>query len=138
MSQKKQSSNPSTPPTQAPAPSAMASWTVNIGLLAIAVATLMPLINYSFTWFRYIYAFGALLTIIGRLASVNVYRDESLRVRRLARMELWAAIIFGVGAFFTFWKGAGPTDWLAFTLAGAVLQGYASIMIPRALRASDK
>ena len=123
--------------SEAPAPSPLASWLVNIGLLAIAIATLLPILRLWTAEFRYFYTAGAALVLIGRCMSAGIYRDESLRVRRLGRMELWAGVIFAVGAFFTFWKGAGPTDWLAFTLAGAALQGYASLMLPRALRNRD-
>ncbi len=118
-----------TPPT----PSALSSWLANIGLLAIAVATLLPIVKIGLDYFRYIYAAGALLTLIGRILSARIYQGMPLRVRRLGRMELWAAIIFGVGTFFLFWHGAGPTDWLAFTLAGAALQSYSSIMLPRTI-----
>ncbi len=117
--------------------SQMPSWIVNIGLLAIAVATLLPIIRVGGQYFRYIYAAGALLALVGRIMTAGNYKGENLRIRRLARMELWAAIIFAVGTFFLFWHGAGPTDWLAFTLAGAALQSYASIMLPRALRSTN-
>lgn len=119
----------------APRHSLAAVWSANIGLLLIAIATMLPIFRLATSWFRWIYAAGALLTLIGRLCSLGAYKGMSLRVRRLGRMELWTAIMFCVGAFFAFYPGAGPTDWLAFTLAGAVLQGYSSIMIGRALKA---
>ena len=108
-----------------------ATWIVNTGLLAIAVATLLPILRLGVPWFRYLYAAGALLTLVGRIITVRIYNGAPLRVRRLGRMEFWAAVVFAVGTFFLFWPGAGPTDWLAFTLAGAALQTYASIMLPR-------
>lgn len=120
-------------PSTHPAPPPAATWLVNIGLFAIAVATLLPILRIGVPWFRYLYASGALLTLVGRIISVRIYNGTPLRVRRLGRMEFWAAIVFAVGTFFLFWPGAGPTDWLAFTLAGAALQTYASIMLPRTI-----
>lgn len=116
-----------------PSPSPISSWTVNIGLMCIAVATLMPILHMGIGWYGYLYAAGAGLALAGRIMSVRAYSGTPLRVRRLGRMELWAAIVFAVGAFFIFWPGSGPTDWLAFTLAGAALQTYASVMLPRTI-----
>ncbi len=36
------------------------------------------------------------------------------------------------------YEGARPMDWLAFTLAGGVLQIYTSIMIPREAAKGNK
>lgn len=126
-----------TEPRKLPDSSPIIVWIVNIGLVLIAVATLLPILRIGADIFKWIYAAGALACLGGRLASVNSYKGFSLRVRRLARMEFWVAIMFCVATFFMFYRGAGPMDWLAFTLAGAALQTYASIMLPRAV-ASDQ
>ncbi len=64
-----------------------------------------------------------------------------LRVRRLARIELWSCVIFCAGAFFM-WYTPERLDWLAFTLAGGVLQVYSSLMsahtLNKELRAREK
>lgn len=113
-------------------------WLVNAGLIAIAVATLLPILRMGAPVFPWLYAAGALLTIAGRLMSLGAYKGLSLRVRRLGRMELWASVMFAVAAFFIFYDYPRSMDWLAFTLAGAALQTYASIAIPRALRKEGK
>lgn len=110
-----------------------AIWIANAGLFMIALGTLFPIIRFATDYASWIYAVGAALTLIGRCMTFTRYKNRSLRVRRLARMEFWAAVVFCVGAFFLFYRQAGPTDWLAFTLAGAALQCYSSIMLPRAL-----
>lgn len=134
---KKNNKNSVQAPEMMPRQSAPAMWAVNIGLLLIAVATLLPLIHITGPWFQWIYASGAALTLAGRLGSLGAYRGMSLRVRRLGRMELWTAVMFAVGTFFVFWPKAGRMDWLAFTLAGAALQTYSSIMIPKAIRKGE-
>lgn len=102
-----------------------------VGLLAIMIAALLPLLHQSGDWMRYLYAVGAAILLGGRIATPKVGDGASLRLRRLVRMEFWAAVLFVVGAVFLFIPKAGATDWLAFTLAGGVLTVYTSIMIPR-------
>lgn len=123
------------PRIPSPAPN-WAVWVVNIGLLAIAVAALLPILRTGLSLFPWIYACGAAMVLVGRIATARIYKGCELRVRRLGRMELWTAIMFAVATFFIFYQKAGQMDWLAFTLAGAVLQTYSSIMIPRELKKS--
>lgn len=103
---------------------------VNVGLLAIMTATFLPLVRYALPWRGYIYAAGAILLLAGRIVTPKV-KDGSVRLRRMLRLEFWTALIFAAGAVFIFLPQAGRTDWLAFTLVGAVLTVYTSIMIPR-------
>ena len=101
------------------------------GLLLIAIATVEPLIWHPFepgSWFRYVYAVGALPLLLCRLFTVRTGND--LRLRRLYRLESWSAIFFCVGTFFMFYPNGKMRDWLAFTLAGAAIQIFTSIMIP--------
>lgn len=100
------------------------------GLLLVMVAAVLPLTGNRGDVFRYIYAAGAVLVFVGRL--FNRCPVNSLRVKRLYRLEVWAGVVFCVGAFFLFYPSAGATDWMAFTLAGGVIEAYASLMIPRA------
>ena len=83
-----------------------AAWKVvmaTVGLLAVAVATLMPILNVLITygaagtWWKYLFAAGALLFLAGKLLSP--YRGEHPRIRRLYRIESWSAIFFGVFPF---------------------------------------
>ncbi len=110
---------------------AAATWMSVTGLLLIAVATLMPLLHIITQASSVIYTAGAVVLLIARVVRPG-YRGRVVRVKRLMRIEFWAAVIFCVGAFFLWYPGAGPLDWLAFTLAGGMLEAYTSLMIPRA------
>lgn len=103
---------------------------VTLGLMSIMVAAFLPLIHINQDWTRYLYAAGALVLLIGRFVAPRV-KDAPLRLRRLLHMEIWTALIFIVGAVFLFLPSAGGKDWLAFTLAGAALTIYTSVLIPR-------
>ena len=120
-------------------PSSPGLWVMNIGLLMILIGTALPLFFpnlevtiYNQQLFRYIFSAGAVLAFIGRLIAPS-YKGSVLRVRRLARIELWSCIAFCVGAFFM-WYTPQKLDWLAFTLAGGVLQVYSSLMSAHSLR----
>jgi Ni,Fe-hydrogenase I cytochrome b subunit len=107
----------------------------NLGLLAIAAGTVLPLIYgingnpFENDLFKYIYAAGAVLLIVARL--FTPYKGNNLRVKRLHRIETWSAIFFCVAVFFMFYSAGANRDWLAFTMAGGIIQAYTSIMIPR-------
>lgn len=70
------------------------------------------------------------MALAGRLLT-PVPSGISLRLRRLLRLEAWSALIFIVGAVFLFINTDVMRDWVAFTLAGGIIQVYTSIMIPR-------
>ena len=112
---------------------------VIVGMLLIVAGILIPLFTMSVEnpLFRYIYAAGALLTLIGR--AFSPYKGANLRLKRLVRIEAWASIFFCVGAFFLFYPPHNPVrDTLAFTLAGGAIQIYTSIMIPRVQKNNGK
>lgn len=107
------------------------------GLLVILAAAALPLLHCPRLWLGVTYAAGAALLLCGRLMGLPG-RDEPMRVRRLGRMEIWTALVFTAAAVFLFLpvkpgQGAG-NDWLAFTLAGAMLTVYTSLMMPRERR----
>lgn len=106
-----------------------------IGLILVMAGTAIPLLRLNTEIYRYIFSAGALLVVVGRL--FMPYKGPSLRIKRLCRLEVWSGLFFCAAAFFMFWKGAGPTDWIAFTLAGAAIQIYTSIMIPRTRRKEE-
>lgn len=107
-----------------------------IGLVLVAVGVLMPIIsgNIVDNTFRYIYAVGAVATLLARLFSPAPPANIPLRVKRLLRLESWSALLFCVAAFFAFYSSPILRDWLAFTLAGAAIQIYSSIALTLALR----
>ena len=91
----------------------------------------MPLLHITGLLTQIIYTAGAVLVLGGRLFAPSL-KGHCLRVRRLSRLEIWVGLMFCTGAFFM-WYTPDRMDWLAFTLAGAALQVYASIAIPGAM-----
>ena len=105
---------------------------VNTGLIIIAIAVALPFFQGPDSMlYRYVFTVGAGLLVVGRI--FTPYQGNVLRVKRLYRIQTWSAVFFCFAAFFMFYNLASR-DWLAFTLAGAVLQAYASIAIPAAER----
>lgn len=109
---------------------------VNIGLLLIVVGTALPLFHFGGTPSKIIYSIGAAAVLAGRLFAPAV-KGLPLRARRLSRLEVWVGIIFCVGAFFM-WYIPERMDWLAFTMAGAAVQVYVSMALPRAAAEGNK
>lgn len=118
------------------------------GLLLVLVSMMAPffggLLGGSMMWAKWVYAAGALTYTVARVINVNAPGD-SLRLRRLRRMEFWAGMCFVVGGAFWFYKlqyysafAAGPLavmrQTVAFTMAGAVLQIVAGWMISARMR----
>ena len=114
-----------------------------IGLLLVLAAMMAPFLQgvfgQSMMWARWVYAAGALVYTVARVVNVNSPGD-SLRLRRLRRLEFWAGMCFIIGGAFWFYKlqyysgfQAGPLavmrQTIAFTMAGAVIQSIASWMI---------
>lgn len=110
-------------------------WTsvgVPVALLMILGATMVPFFlagnETAQTVFPWIFSAGAALLLLIRI--FTPFRGEDMRLKRLHRIEAWSAIFFCAAAFFLFWPEAQLRDWLAFTLAGAVIQIITSIAIP--------
>ncbi len=102
---------------------------VNVGLLLVVAGIVLPMFGIPQSTYRWIYAAGALISLLGRFGTQ--YTGPVLRLRRLTRIEMWSSVFFCVAAFFMFYPGAGGSDWLAFTIAGGAILIYTSIMIPR-------
>lgn len=113
------------------------------GLLLVLAAMMAPflggLAGCSLMWAKWVYAVGALVYTVSRVIDVNAPGD-SLRLRRLRRLEFWAGMCFIIGGAFWFYKEqyymglyAGPLavmrQTVAFTMAGAVIQIIASWLI---------
>lgn len=101
-----------------------------IGFLMIAGSMIVPLVEgpyYDGSWYKYLYAAGALLMLIGALFSP--FKGKDLRLKRLFRLQSISAIMFCVAAFFLFWPGATLRDWIAITLAAAVVRAYTNFAI---------
>lgn len=113
-----------------------------IGFLMIAVAMVVPLIKgivEAGQWYKYLYAAGAVIMFICSL--LTPYRGKDFKLKRLYRIQSWGAIMFCAGAFFLFWPDGTLRDWIAFTLAGAVIRAYSNFAIvarQRKLAATDR
>ena len=127
----KQSLTPSQPSSH------WALWLAVAGLLLVVIATAMPLLRIASPAMKWIYAAGAVAVAVGRGCN-PAPKGSGLRVRRLFRLEMWAGILFCVGAFCLCYPKAGAMDYMAFTLAGGVIEVYASLMLPRAAKADAK
>ena len=128
--------------------------TATFGLILVAVGLLAPFTNLTDTqyvsFFKWIYGSGALIFTIARIVG-STNPDDSMRLRRLRRLEFWAGVAFCIGTFFWFYNedrysfylglGMGSLaclrDTVYFTLAGAVIQILAAILISRRIK-NDK
>ena len=111
---------------------------ITVGMLLICIGIVMPFFMGVYGWgYKAVYAAGALLLVTGRI--FTPYKGDNTRLKRLYRIESWAAIFFCVAAFFLFYPpGNNLRDVLAFTLAGGAIQIYTSIMISIRLKKGDK
>lgn len=103
-----------------------------VALLLVLASTAAPFFLSSYAAvqkiYPYIYSAGGLLLLVCRLFDGRSSTD--MRLKRLYRLDVWVAIIFCVAAFFLFYNPGQLRDWIAFTLAGAVVQIYTSLAIP--------
>lgn len=122
-----------------------------MGLILVCVGMIAPIVSMDNSTlgdiFKWVYTGGAVVYIVARLVKVGAPGD-SLRVRRIRRMEVWSGVCFCVGAAFWFYNSArfgayGITlgilrDTILFTLAGALIQNISSWMLVFALRKQHK
>lgn len=103
-------------------------WILVVALLVMMVMAALPLFNVMGEWVRWAFAASAGVTLLVRL--VQRHGDCNLRIKRLHRMNIIAAVMFCASAGVTFYH-QGSSDWIALLMAGAVLQIYATAMIDR-------
>ncbi|MBD5207794.1 MAG: hypothetical protein HDS79_05950 [Bacteroidales bacterium] len=122
-----------------------------LGLFFLALSLVVPFAqigNGAFQGaFKWVFAAAALLYTGARLIPVNA-PDDSLRLKRMRRLEVWAGILFCVASFFWFYKSARLGefgfslalihDTILFTLAGAIIQIIASWMIAYRMKKEEK
>ncbi len=109
--------------------------TLAVATLLLLITAAMPIFGMAGDWTKYVFAFGAVLALAERFT--ERYKGKNLRIRRLYRMGKVSAMFYCVSAFFQFstilntnmGQSWGNRDWLAFLLAGALLQIYASFAI---------
>lgn len=112
------------------------------GLLLICVSLVIPFFSPSdfalVKVLKWVYSAGALIYVIARVIGARA-PGESVRLRRLLRMEFWGGVAFMVGAAFWFYSEShlGPyagmlallRQTILFTLVGAAIQVIASWLI---------
>lgn len=121
------------------------------GLILIVVGLLAPFTNLTdpdyVKFFKWIYAPGALIFTVARIVG-STDPSESMRLRRLRRLEFWAGVSFCIGVFFWFYNENRYGDLLSmssgtmttlretiyFTLVGAIIQVLAVFMISGRLK----
>ena len=120
----------------------LAEASASFGLLLICVALAAPFASPSdlqlISIFKCVYAAGALIYIVARVVGARCPGD-SMRLRRLRRMEFWAGVAFMTGAAFWFYteRHLGPyagvlavtRTTVMFTLVGAAIQIISSWLI---------
>ena len=111
---------------------------VLVGLLLMVVMAVTPLLvnhDINFELMKWIFTAGAIIVLLGRL--VGVYRGSSLRIKRLHGILIFSAILYCASASSMF-LFQGTNNWIAFLLAGLVVQIYASWMIDRESSKTEK
>ena len=110
-----------------------ADFLATLGLLLVMAGLSMPSISHSIhsDLFRYVYASGAVMSLVGRIFS-GQYQGADQRLKRLSRMPVWSSLFYCTAAFFVFYDRTSLRDFIA--LAGAAIQIVSSVMIAMALR----
>ena len=107
-----------------------ASMLLLAAMVILMVTAILPIVGFNWPWLRYAYAAGAALTLLAQVLMPKP--GDSLRVRRLARMNVWSGVLYCVSAACLFIPDAAmQKSWVAFLLAGAVLQIYATLMLSK-------
>lgn len=110
---------------------------VMVGLLTILVLAALPLAGVTvMPWMRVTYAVAAGIVLVARLLTFRRSTD-TLRQRRLRTLLVIAGVLICISAWLLFRRDSGPTDWIAFLMAGAVMQGYAQFMLDRIERKAN-
>ncbi len=104
---------------------------VIVGMIMMIVMAVTPLLvnhQLNMEWMRWIFIAGALIVLVGRL--IDIYRGPSLRLKRLHVILLFSALLYCASGSMMF-IFQGTNNWIAFLLAGVMVQLYASWMIDR-------
>lgn len=106
---------------------------MTVAMLLLLVSAAIPIFatglsRITFEVLCWTYAFGAVMALAVRMS--ERYEGPSLRLKRLGRMAKVSALLYCVSAFFVVWPLISNDDlqnrrdWIAFLLAGAVMQIY--------------
>lgn len=114
---------------------------VAIGMLIMVVMIILPLlpsISNDPTWMermKWVFTAGAFTVLVGRFFGFN--QGASLRVKHLHGILIFSALLYCASASMMF-IFQGTNNWIAFLLAGLVVQMYASWMIEREEKKNSK
>lgn len=104
---------------------------VIVGMLMMVVMAVTPLLpnhNINMELMRWVFTAGALIVLLGRL--IGMYRGSSLRIKRLHGILVFSGLLYCASASMMF-IFQGTNNWIAFLLAGLVVQLYASWVLER-------
>ena len=108
---------------------------VALGLLLMIVAALLNLFIDKADWMRWAFAGGAVIVLVARV--LGIYNGPALRLKRLHRILISSGILYCASALMMFIPEGG-NNWIAFLLAGLVMQIYASWMIEHEEKKAEK
>lgn len=110
---------------------------LSAAMVIMVVTALLPLLNIYWPGSKWIFAFGAVLALAERLT--ERYSGANLRVRRLVRMGKISALLYCVAAYLLIAAPTGKTtDWLAFLMAGAVMQAYCMLVYDHEMKKEEE
>lgn len=102
-----------------------------VGMTVLLAGTLVPFFNYNWPWGKYVFAAGALCTLVAQI--MIPAPGKEIRVRRLSHINVISAVLYCIAAYCPFSLDFSmQRSWVAFLLAGAVLQIYATLMLSKA------
>ena len=104
---------------------------VVVGMLLMAVMAVAPLLATNIIdmeLMRWGFTAGAIIVLAGRL--IGIYRGPSLRIKRLHGILIFSGLLYCASASMMF-IFQGTNNWIAFLMAGLVVQMDASWMIER-------
>ena len=102
-----------------------------LSMTILLIAAVVPMFMKTLpAWQRWLLAAGAAGTLVAQFLIPSP--GDDIRTRRLARMNVWAAIVYCLAAYCRFSSNFDmQRSWVAFLLAGAVLQIYATLMLSK-------
>lgn len=116
----------------------LSDYLVIIGLLIMLIMAVAPLLTGEFSnveLMRGLFTAGAFIVLVGRL--IGMYHGESLRLKRLHGILIFSALLYCASASMMF-IFQGTNNWIAFLTAGIVVQMYATWMIDRETKKTEK
>lgn len=101
-----------------------------VAMTTLLIAAILPFFFHDWQGWKYVLAAGALGTLVAQILIPSPSKE--LRIKRFAHMNVWSAILYCVAAYCPFSSDFNmQKSWVAFLLAGALLQIIATYMIGR-------